>query len=56
MMILDGWDSVAPRLKWHWNLTAKDAERCDACGRCESECTQGLPIIERLRAIRSVEP
>lgn len=56
MMILDGWDSVAPRLKWHWNLTTKDAERCDACGRCESECTQGLPIIERLRAIRSVEP
>ena len=56
MMSLEGRDSVAPRLRWHWNLSAKDAARCDACGRCESECTQGLPIIERLREIRSVEP
>ncbi len=54
LLALEGKDSVAMRLKWHWDLTAADAGRCDACGRCESECTQSLPIIERLRAIHGL--
>jgi len=44
-------DAIAERLKWHWNLPASEASRCNECGSCEAACTQHLPIIERLKAI-----
>jgi predicted aldo/keto reductase-like oxidoreductase len=43
--------AVKDRLKWHWNLPASEAGRCNECGDCESACTQHLPIVERLKAI-----
>ena len=39
------------RLKWHWNMPAKGAARCIACGQCEEKCTQHLPIMERLKTV-----
>jgi len=42
------------RLRWHWGILPEDApwDRCTACGRCEHLCTQKLPIIERIKAIK----
>jgi uncharacterized protein len=54
MLMLDGPGSVLERLKWHWNLAACDAGRCNGCGQCEAACTQSLPIIERLKTIRDI--
>ncbi|MDR0474496.1 MAG: aldo/keto reductase [Treponema sp.] len=43
--------SITDRLRWHWNLEAKQAALCNACGRCEKACTQHLNIIKRLKEI-----
>lgn len=43
--------ALLDRLKWQWALTTDAATHCDACGQCEGECTQGLPIIQRLKEI-----
>lgn len=57
MLLLDHRpDEVLMRLKWHWNIPAAGAGRCTSCGRCESECTQSLPIIERLAEISKLAP
>ncbi len=44
-------DAIANRLKWHWNIQASRAAECTECGQCEGECTQHLPIMERLKEI-----
>lgn len=44
-------EEITDRLKYHWGIPAKEAAECIACGRCERECTQHLPIIERLKEI-----
>ena len=52
--ILTGKETAAKeRLNNHWGLDAKKAAECIACGKCESACTQHLPIIERLKEIAS---
>jgi predicted aldo/keto reductase-like oxidoreductase len=42
------------RLYWHWGISTKDdySSRCVECGQCEDECTQKLPIIQRLKNIK----
>jgi predicted aldo/keto reductase-like oxidoreductase len=42
------------RLKWHWSVPVSEAGRCTACGRCEKDCTQHLPIVERLRQLSAL--
>lgn len=42
---------ILNRLKNHWSLDTKQAAECIACGKCEKQCTQHLPIIERLKFI-----
>jgi predicted aldo/keto reductase-like oxidoreductase len=50
--ILKGsYEAIAGRLKGHWGITAEKAADCIKCGRCETLCTQKLPIIERLGEI-----
>ena len=50
--ILQGGDqSIANRLRWHWNMTPGDAAGCIDCGQCEEKCTQHLPIRDRLKEI-----
>lgn len=42
---------IKRRLDNYWHLDQAEAGRCVACGNCESQCTQHLPIIERLQEI-----
>ena len=42
---------ILSRMDNHWDITKEGAAECIACGRCEKECTQHLPIIERLKEI-----
>jgi len=48
--------NILNQLKWHWNLSPKEANACIQCGNCESVCTQHLNIMERLEFISSLEP
>ncbi|MDO4323877.1 MAG: aldo/keto reductase [Lachnospiraceae bacterium] len=45
---------LASRLSGHWNIPAEKAGECIQCGNCESQCTQHLPIIERLKEIAAL--
>lgn len=55
MLILEGErKAVLDRLHWQWNLDKAEAGPCTACGECEEKCTQHLPIIERLKEIKSL--
>jgi len=46
--------NMLDRLYWHWGISADNEyiTKCSECGNCEEECTQKLPIINRLRYIR----
>jgi uncharacterized protein len=46
--------TLVDRMYWHWGITTEDdySSRCVECGLCEEECTQKLPIINRLKEIK----
>jgi predicted aldo/keto reductase-like oxidoreductase len=46
--------AMVNRLDWHWGIKPENdfLERCEECGACEELCTQRLPIMKRLKAIR----
>lgn len=44
-------EHITSRLKWHWCIEAETAAGCTGCGQCEAQCTQHLPIMERLQEI-----
>ena len=46
-----GGNAITDRLRWHWGLTPADAAGCLDCGQCEEQCTQHLPIRDRLKEI-----
>jgi len=61
--LMDAWNiylltgrasDMVSRLKWHWSLL-DDApwDRCTGCAQCERACTQKLPIIQRIRALKA---
>ena len=41
------------RLRWHWSIPPESnlLRICTECGRCEIDCTQKLPIIERIKEL-----
>lgn len=48
-------EDIINRLNWHWGV-GPDSDilsKCVECGRCETACTQHLPIIKRLKEIQS---
>ncbi len=49
---------VTDRLKWHWDIQKEEAleliDKCTSCGTCENKCTQQLPIIERLKEMKTM--
>lgn len=54
--LLEGtYGKIADRLKGHWNLRPQNAAACIECGKCETLCTQKLPIMQRLREIQTIE-
>lgn len=53
--ILTGKDEeIMNRMNMHWDIEKETAAQCIACGKCERQCTQHLPIIERLKEIASL--
>lgn len=44
-------DNLKDRLDYHWHIPASQAAECIKCGKCETLCTQHLPIMERLEEI-----
>ncbi|MBZ4647670.1 MAG: aldo/keto reductase [Clostridia bacterium] len=46
--------AISDRLKWHWGMNKEKAAECIECGKCEAQCTQHLPIIERLKYIANI--
>ena len=42
---------VANSLQWEWKVPAEKWDACSQCGLCEEQCTQHLPIMERMREI-----
>jgi uncharacterized protein len=46
---------MVDRLRWHWSIHPGDArlDACVECGRCEKECTQHLPISQRIKEIKA---
>jgi hypothetical protein len=44
------------RLKYHWGIELDDdiLRDCIRCGQCEAECTQQLPICDRLDEIEEI--
>ena len=48
-------DSIMDRVKYHWSIDPSLAETCIACKKCEKQCTQHIPIIERLAEISALQ-
>lgn len=44
-------NNMKDRIKGHWGMAASKAADCISCGKCESLCTQHLPIMDRLHEI-----
>ncbi len=43
--------AIGNRLLMHWGIDPKGAGDCIECAQCEANCTQHLPIIDRLKEI-----
>lgn len=44
-------EQIEDRLRHFWGISKEMAGTCIVCGKCERQCTQHLPIIDRLREI-----
>lgn len=46
---------IPSQLDGYWDVPLSDAKKCISCRKCETLCTQHLPIVERLREIAAME-
>lgn len=46
--------SVTDRLDNHWDIPKEKVLECIACRKCEEQCTQHLPIVDRLKEIGAI--
>jgi predicted aldo/keto reductase-like oxidoreductase len=46
---------VKTRMKMHWGIKPEKGQVCIECGKCEEQCTQHLPIIERLKFVSNIK-
>lgn len=44
-------NNMKDRLNYHWCIPVSKAAECIKCGKCETLCTQHLPIMDRLQEI-----
>jgi predicted aldo/keto reductase-like oxidoreductase len=44
-------NDMKSRILNHWDIPVAKAAQCIKCGNCEAQCTQHLPIIDRLEEI-----
>lgn len=42
---------ITQRIEDHWDIPLETAGECIGCKKCEKQCTQHLPIVERLKEI-----
>jgi len=42
-------EGIKQRINAHWCIDMNMAAECISCGKCEGQCTQHLPIMERLK-------
>ena len=47
-------NAMKNNIRMHWRINPDLVSECIECGICESRCTQHLPIIDRLKTIKSV--
>lgn len=45
---------ISDRLLYHWGVPVETAGACISCGKCERQCTQHLPIANRMKEIASL--
>jgi len=47
-------EKITDRLSGHWHVEKTLASECIGCRKCERQCTQHLPIVERLAEIAAM--
>ena len=47
-------DAITSRIAYHWDIPKAKAAECIGCRKCERQCTQHLPIVERLAEIAAL--
>lgn len=52
LLFSDSANYTVERLKYHWNISIDEIDRCTKCQLCEETCTQHLPILERFEQLR----
>ncbi len=52
--MLEGMDTAVKHMRYHWNESniPDMLAACTQCRKCEEECTQQLPILERFEALK----
>jgi uncharacterized protein len=47
--------AISDSLQWEWKIPPEKWDACSECGLCEEQCTQHLPIMDRMKEIAKLE-